>query len=1595
MNPKEDLSAQESLARRLEGLSPEKRLLLEKRLGNESARHTPSSAYDPIAIIGMSCRFPGAADSPEAFWKLLCDGRDAVAELPQERWDASLLDRGGLESDEKALLRWGGFVDGIDRFDPAFFDISPREAATMDPQQRLAMEVAWEALESAGQPLMSLTGSDTGIFMGLHSQSSDYYWLQLNAPGQLDTHAATGGAHSIAANRLSYFLDLRGPSMAVDTACSSSLVAIHLACQSLRSRECDLALAGGVNLILSPDNSYAFSKLQFLSPDGRCKTFDAGANGYVRGEGCGVVVLRRLKDAVDAGDPVLAIIRGSAVNQDGATNGLTAPSGLSQRAIVRRALTNAGVAPEKVTFVETHGTGTPLGDPIEVESLVEVMGADHSDALPCHLGAVKSNIGHLEAAAGIAGIIKTVLCLQHRRIPPNLHFTTLNPHITLQGTRMRIPIETLDWTAADGERFAGVSSFGFGGTNAHVVLQEAPRLPVEVRSAADGPAAAEAFLLPLSARSDESLAALVKFWREFLAGPGSHAESLEDICFTAAVRRTHHGRRFAVVARGREELIERLAAFEKAPDPSRQGTTMQGEASGAGGLVFVFSGQGPQWIGMGRRLLDQEPVYRETVERCDSLLRDLAGWSLLDELRADEAASRLNRTEFAQPALFALQMGLASLWGSWGIEPDAVVGHSVGEVAAACFSGVLSLAEAVRVVYHRGRLLQRIAGQGRMAAVHLSADRAAGIIAGYQDRLTIAAINSRASVTLSGEAGPLEEVLEMLGRQNIFCRRLKVDYAFHSSQTEPCSREMQRAVEDLSPQPPRIPILSTVTGRAAEEDDYGPAYWTENIRRPVQFAAAVDALIEKGHRTFVEIGPHPVLSVSINQCLEHRGIPGRALASLQREREERPALLESLGALYTEGRSVEWRGLYRKLGRCVALPAYPWRNRRYWIESVRPPENDRFYEIAWLPKLRAEAVFRSMPEASVTAEAPARHWLVFADQSGVGAALAERMRSAGQVCLSVSPNGTYQPPEKATACLDPRRSADFERLLKDAAVPGAPPLAGAVYLWGLDAVQADDALPSTMEESALTACTSLLHLVQALTKAGPEARLRTWVVTRGAQAVEGFARSISLAQTPLWGLGRAIDLERPEIWGGMIDLDPGDDPSLSADRLIEEITRPDGEDQIALRGERRLAARLERTRSRDIKADAPKLDAQGTYLITGGLGRLGLKVARWMAEQGAGHIVLLGRRSLPEYTQAGTPSSEDIASQKAEAIRAIERAGAVVEVVRADVADPDQMSSLFDRLGRSGRKLKGVVHAAAAIVWSALQDLGGEDFKTAFASKIAGAWILHRLTAGMDLDFFVLFSSGASVWGSKDLAPYAAANQFLDGLAYFRRGRGLSALSINWGWWAGGGAPLEAERYFAQIGLRPMADPQGLAALGALLTTGATQKVVSDFDWDIFGPVLEIRKRRPLIDRLRPLPKMATQEKAPPDLPRLWTEASPSDRFNLLIDRVRTSVAQVLRLETPAQLDPKQGFFSMGMDSLMALQLKVRLENGLGKTLPTTIAFECPSIDALAKYLAAELSGEGASAGAPAPEGVPAVPEEELSEDELTELLAEKLKRLQ
>jgi acyl transferase domain-containing protein/NADPH:quinone reductase-like Zn-dependent oxidoreductase/SAM-dependent methyltransferase/aryl carrier-like protein len=886
---------------------------------------------EPIAIIGIGCRFPGDANDPASFWRLLSTGVDAITEIPEDRWSIEHNYHPVPGVPGKTYARWGGFIKGIDQFEPECFGISPREASYIDPQQRLLLEVAWEALEDGGQVIERLAGTNTGVFVGI--STTDYARIQ-SIPydtRSIGAHTATGGVMSIAANRISYCLNLRGPSVAIDTACSSALVATHLACQSIWDGECDLALAGGVNIIISADNFIAFCAASMLSPDGRCKAFDASANGFVRSEGAGVVVLKPLSKALADGDPVYALIVGSAVNQDGRTSGLSAPSQTAQEAVLLEACRWAGIDPRQVHYVETHGTGTAIGDPIEANALGNVLSSGRPKGQHCVIGSVKTNIGHLEAAAGTAGLIKAALALKHRMIPPNLHFLDPNPNIPFEELQLRVPQSLEAWPDDSGPAIAGVNSFGFGGTNAHILMMEYQRGP-EDPAAVTSQDAAPALLLPLSARTPEALQKQVRSYQDFLGGDSDHSDmSVADLCYTAGVRRMHFDHRLSLVIHNREELLECLEAFlagERRPGMVT-GRRMPGHVPK---LAFVFGGQGPQWWAMGRELLENEPVFRQTIERCDALLRQHADWSLLAELTADEACSRLQETAIAQPALFALQVALAALWKSWGVEPEAAVGHSVGEVAAAHIAGALRLEDAVRVIFHRGRCMDLASSKGKMLAVGLSMLEAEQAIQGYEDRVSVAAINSPSSATLSGDPQALEQISRALDAKGVFCRFLRVNYAFHSPQMEPIQDELLVVLNSIDVQPTVLPMISTVTGRPVEDGQCDKRYWWQNVRQSVRFAEAVDWLSERGYDTFVELSPHPILSGSVSECLQQRGRQGTVLPSLRRQEAERATMLASLGTLYTLGHPVDWRKLWLGGGRCVYLPSYPWQRQHYWHE---------------------------------------------------------------------------------------------------------------------------------------------------------------------------------------------------------------------------------------------------------------------------------------------------------------------------------------------------------------------------------------------------------------------------------------------------------------------------------------------------------------------------------------------------------------------------------------------------------------------------------------------------------------------------------------
>jgi len=1584
---------------------------------------------EPIAIIGIGCRFPGA-NNPQAFWQLLRDGVDAISEVPAERFNLEEFFDPNPEIPGKINTRWGGFLDQVDQFDPRFFGISPREAARMDPQQRLLLELTWEALEDGGQVRERLAGTETGVFVGI--SNNDYGRRQFADLCRIDAYAGTGSALSIAANRISYVFDFRGPSVAIDTACSSSLVAIHMACGSLRTGESTLALAGGVNLILSPAVTINFTKAGAMAPDGRCKTFDARANGYVRSEGAGLVVLKPLSKALADGDPIYAIIRGSAVNQDGRSNGLMAPNPLAQQAVLREAYRRAAVSPGDVQYVEAHGTGTFLGDPIEAKALGAVLALDRLPGRPCALGSVKTNIGHAEAAAGIAGLIKVALALKHQEIPPSLHFQEPNPQIPFDELPLRVQTTLGPWPAQSGPALAGVSSFGFGGTNAHVVLEEAPRSNAEIHGAECGVESREirqtrsAYLLPLSAHSSEALQSLARAYRDLLANPES-AVSLYDLCYTAGVRRSHHDYRLAVTGNSPAQLAEGLEAFLRGEvRPSLPtGRKLSGRARK---LVFVFSGQGSQWLGMGRTLLEQDGVFREVVESCDRAMRPYGDWSLLAELAATDATqSRLNEIDIIQPALFAMQVALAAMWRFWGIEPQAVVGHSMGEVAAAHVAGALSLEDAVRVICHRSRLVKPTIGQGAMAAVDLSMEEARRVLVGYEDRVSIAVSNSPTSTVLSGDPATLDVILDKLQRQDIFCRTVKVDFASHSPQMDPLRADLLLALEGLEPRSASVPIYSSVTGLVRNGLDLVALYWGRNLREPVLFSTAVQRLLEDGYDVFLEISPHPILLSAIQQGMHHFGQEGAVLPSVRREEEEHTVMLGSLGALYALGCPLDWSRTYPAGGRCVRLPFYPWQRERCWLAttaegpedgsggrdgSLRVAKSDRLlgddsqgaveenlddclYEVQW--QLKEGRAVPQVSEPSLPASP--RSWVIFTDSSGVGEALAALLSAQGERGILVARGESYEHTDGEHFRIRPDRPEDWRHLF-EALESDQTLCCGIVHLWSLDINLPEDATVASVEAAQTLGCGSVLTLVQELAQAQWRDRPRLWLVTRGAQAAEEEPLPLAVAQAPLWGLGRVIAQEHQALWGGLVDLEPrGGLDDVAARQLCEEISRPDGEDQVAFRQGRRYVARLVRKRDSAMLGQPFQWRPDGSYLITGGLGELGLLVARWMVGQGARRLILLGRTRLPPRSSWRSVETGSRCAHQIAAIRELESLGASVHLAAVDVADEGQLSAFLDEFRAEGwPPVRGVVHAAGVLHDGLLSQLDTAALNAVLRPKMAGAWLLHRLLADAPLDFFVFFSSAGSLMGQPGQGNYAAANAFLDALAHHRRAQGQPGLSINWGAWAElgfadtpGGRRLA--KHLALVGIRSLAPELALKVLERLLRLGSTQVAVVPVNWAQYLQFHPAGTDPPLLSQLaRAEAAIPSQAGHPGEKRETLLAAEPMERQQLLQFYLSEQVARVLGLAA-SQFDVQQPLSNLGLDSLMAVALKNRIAVDLGVNVPMVKFLQGFSVAEAATQVLEQLTAEAAvpsmpvaGINAPLPEDI-----DKLSDEQVHSLLTDML----
>ncbi|MGY5075372.1 SDR family NAD(P)-dependent oxidoreductase, partial [Streptomyces griseus] len=1476
-----------------------KRAIAEGRQVRQQLRDLEEKTREPIAVIGMACRFPGGVISPEQLWALVANGVDAVGDFPEDRGWARF-------SSEASYTKAGGFLDGVGDFDPEFFGISPREALSMDPQQRLLLETSWEAIERAGIDPLALNGSQTGVCIGGTSQ--EFAGLLAASDHDSEGHMLTGTAASVLSGRIAYSLRLEGPAVTVDTACSSSLVALHLAVQSLRSDESDLVLAGGVLVMTTPGPFIEFARQGGLAADGRCKPFAAAADGTGWGEGVGVLLLERLSDARKKGHPVLAVIRGSAANQDGGSNGLTAPSAPAQQRVIRQALANANLTAADVDVVEGHGTGTTLGDPIEARALLNTYGRqDRPNGEPLWLGSLKSNIGHTQAAAGVGGVIKMVLALQHETLPQTLHVDEPTPHADWETGNIQLLTAARPWPRGGRPRRAGVSSFGVSGTNAHLLIEEAPETVDDPRPhETAGVSPLDLSVLPwvVSGASDTAVRAqatrLVDFWD---ATPDL---SPVDVAWSLAHGRSAFAHRAVVTAAETDALRAGLAAI--AQGASAPGV-VEGTAEPTVRAAFVFPGQGAQWAGMAVELLTGSTVFAARMKECAAALAPYVDWSLEDVLRADPDAPPLERVDVVQPALWAVMVSLADLWRACGVQPVAVAGHSQGEIAAACVAGALSLADGARIVALRSKLIaSELSGRGGMASVTLPVEQVVDRLRNWQDtQLSVAAVNGPQSVVVSGEPHALDELLAQCAAEGVRARRIAVDYASHSAQVEDIQADLDAALANISMAATEIAFVSSVTGAVTDPAELGTEYWYRNLRETVQFDQATQALLDHGCTALIEMSPHPVLVPAIRETIDDRGAETVTFGSLRRDDGGPDRFVASLAEAYVHGATVDWAALAaRHAPRRVDLPTYAFQNQRFWLEPpVLGQQSPEDVVDSWRYRVQWEPV-------PVPTETPAGgRWLVVVPEPGADGDVARALAPAEVIELAVG--------------------SEADRHALAARLSTAGEFHGVV--------------------STVTDVWSSTVLVQALGDAEIDARL--WMLTRGAVAV-GTQDTVCPRLTQIWGLGRVVGLEHPDRWGGLIDLPETLDGTST--RLLSSVLAGDGsEDQLALRGAQAYGRRLVRAEVGD--AVPPRSwEPRGTVLITGGTGAIGGHVARWVARNGADHVVLTSRRG----TEA--PGAQALLDE-------LNELGITVTVAAGDVADRDFLAKTLSEAG----PINTVFHTAGVSQYGSISELTQAEFSEAAAGKVAGAQQLDELLADTDLDAFVLFSSGAAVWGSAGQAAYAASNAYLDGLAESRRARGATATSVAWGGWSGGGMLAEAtERELGRRGVGAMAPELALSALQQALDHDETSLTVTRMDWARFAPTFTLARRSPLIgdipevaDALKENPGEADADPRAAALRTRLRAASDTDRATALLDVVRAEAAVVLGHTDSASIDPRKPFRDLGFDSLLAVEFRNRLTKVTGLRLPGAVVFDYPTPTRLAHHLVAELWGE-ADEAAPA-----------------------------
>ncbi|KAH9898629.1 hypothetical protein F4778DRAFT_188751 [Xylariomycetidae sp. FL2044] len=1498
---------------------------LNRSTGNAISEPTfqrrPASDVDDIAIVSMACRLPGDIVTPEEFWDLLERGGDAISIVPEGRWDLNAMTESTPDAQTRASCRHGGFISSIHDFDAAFFGISPREAKMLDPSQYLMLETCWEGFERAGYTIEQLRGSQTGVFIGT-SNILAHQFLNPSASrdlSDLDGYTVTGSAGGTLSGRISYHLGLEGPTMTIDTACSSSLVTTHLACTALRQGECDMAISGGVSLMLNPGLHVEFGRLQGLSPDGRCRAFGSEAQGTGWSEGSVVVLLKRLSDAQRDGDKIHAVIRGTAVNHDGRSASLTTPSGTAQQRLIRGALDRSGLQPSDIDYVEAHGTGTKLGDPIEAMALAEVFGPSRGRTNPLFIGSAKSNLGHTQAAAGLVGLLKVVLAMKNSTLPQTLYVTKPTPAVDWQCANM-MPVQNPQawWSQEGRRRRAGVSAFGIGGTNAHAIIEESPKRAATAEKSRASCASPLPFEMPflISGDNDAAVRVQARKLRDFLDCKGDLC-SLGDVAHSLATTRNHFRRRRVLFAESKSQLLDKLDSAVHSDHLVPTDTDIVEHPR----IAMLFSGQGSQWAGMGKDLCARFPIFREAISEIAAHFTELE-LPLLDVMWAEPnspEALLLSRTDFAQPALFALEVSLWRLWQSWGVTPEFVLGHSLGELVAAHVAGIMDLPDACRLVAARSRLMQSQCGNHAMVSIGASAGEVEEAIAelGLSDKVDVALFNTPAQTVISGDADAVTSLTGHFAGQGRKIKPLVTGHAFHSRKMDAVLSDLRAVAKTVRFHPPNLTVISSVDGLPAKAGQLEqPEYWVQQVREPVRFADGIQALAAQGANTFLELGPQPVLCGLGIACLDGDG-KSRShfwLPSLVPRQSSVSTLQRSLADLHTRQVLIDWLAVFKPFAyQRVELPTYAFQ-RDYVSRS----------------KESSTAGKSSDRKPSRRSEGDTKDFKFVIKWQEVKPGNVSHRKTWGILL----PGGNTEP---WAAQVKSALSQAGGKLVDVDDVSDDEELDGFICLWNSDTDVISRANDFTTQGLAQLHAAAQRQLALPL----------VWVTHHAVgTGIESCDRDMRLSATPLWGLMRTARSEHPELDLRLIDLD-GQTSSHVASALMLST-----EPECVVRQDRLLVPRMQRARPGPKPLSRQRLlRTDGAVLLTGGLGDLGMHVARWLTSQhGIRDLVLTSRHG----TQA---------LGAADLVEELSMLGVRATVIASDIGDPASVKSIMAEFSED-RPLRGVVHAAGVTDSGVLASMTAERCLTALVPKVYGAWLLHQATEAMDLDLFMMFSSISGVMGMQGLANYAAANSFLDGLAHMRRAQGLPATSIAYGTWAGDGMASRlsgnTNSHLAHFGLDPITPSQGLELFEDAVLSNDALTVAAALDLTRLQRYFEEQYGIPAL-----LSSLLTRASA--GMPHVWdlgkalSAANPTEHNDIMLNTTREVVTKVLGFAHPRDVDVYRPLQDIGIDSLTAVQIRNQLAKLTGLTLSVNIAFLHPNLKALSEFLLSRLQDTDSS----------------------------------